>query len=149
MMPGQQYNFDQLAREMVVSQLKDAADAPVQAARIARATIIAGVKGTNAAGSKQSPEKSVRMISKGMIAGMMIINKKVDVAAVELLQQIGQAATDTNQDPQQMLTWAMQGIADNAPLMAKTQVDAICTAIDTAFMGAGQVFAELCKKAGA
>ncbi|MEE8425329.1 MAG: hypothetical protein V3S11_05850, partial [Elusimicrobiota bacterium] len=147
-MPGQQYNFDQLAREMVVSQLKDAADAPAQAARIARATIVAGVKGTNAAGSKQSPEKSVRMISKGMIAGMLIINKKVDVAAVELLQQIGQAATDTNQDPQEMLTWAMQGIADNAPMMAKPQVDAICTAIDAAFMGAGQVFAELCRKPG-
>lgn len=145
-MSAEKYNFDQLAREMVRSRAAGTPDAPVQAARIARELIVNGIKGTRGAAADQSPHESVRLICKGTISALILLEQKVPEGAVEIMRQLGDAAQELGLDPQEMMTWAMEGVADNAPALSAQQIGAVHSAIDAAFMGAGQVFSELCAK---
>lgn len=141
------YHFDQLVREMVVSQLKDDLHAPARAAEIARSTIVAGVQGTKAAGASQEAQESVRQICHGVMAGILLIEKNLPDAAVALLQNLADAAQQLHIDPTEMMTWAMEGISRIAPTTTPTVLGDIQDAIDEKFMGAGGIFNALCAKA--
>ncbi|MFH1723592.1 MAG: hypothetical protein ABII00_03105 [Elusimicrobiota bacterium] len=145
-MSGEKYRFDLLAKEMVVARLKGDPDAPAKAADLARQTIVAGIKGTKAAGSTQPPSESVRLITKGIIAGLLLLEADLAEGSVEILKQLADAGQQVGLESTEMMTWAMEGIADNAPMIQASQLEAIRGAIDSAFMGAGTIFNELCGK---
>lgn len=145
-MAGESYNFEQLTKEMVVSQLKDAPDAPEQAAAVARRTIVAGLLGTQTAAAAD-PRSTVQQVCKGMMSGLLLAEKDLPKSAVLLLQGMAEAAQETHREPSDLMTWAMEGIAQVAPMVSPEVRAALQDAIDQAFMGAGQVFNELCQKA--
>ncbi|MFC1679791.1 hypothetical protein ACFL2T_06225 [Elusimicrobiota bacterium] len=145
-MADDRYHFDHLIREIVVTKLSADPDAAHEAALIAKYMIVVGIMGTGAAGSEQPPEVSVRLITKGMIEGAIVVETDVAEAAVEILQKMADAAQEVSLDPADMMTWAMQGIADSMALLPAEKVSTVHDAIDKAFMGAGEVFSKLCSR---
>lgn len=145
-MADDKYHFDQLAREVVRAQLKGVAGAGAKASALARDTILAGIRGTRGAGASQSPQESVRLVCKGTMDGLLLIEADLAEGAVALLGGLGDAAEGLGLSPADMMTWAMEGIADTAMVLTPQQASAVQDAIDRAFMGAGSVFAELCRQ---
>ena len=83
------------------------------------------------------------------MSGMLLLEQDLPRTAVSILNQMGAVAQETHQDPAELMTWAMEGFAPVAKLAGGHAREDIERAIDSEFMGAGQVFAEVCKTGGA
>lgn len=140
------FNLETLAKEIVVERLRSVPDAPAGAGEVARQFVTKAITGTQA---RQAPRESVIATCRGLMSGMLLLEKDLPATAVAILSQMSIVATETHQDPAELMTFAMEGIASVACLAGRPACDAIEQAIDTAFMGAGQVFADACKTAGA
>jgi hypothetical protein len=140
------FNLEALAKEIVVERLKNVADAPAGAGEAARQIVTNAITGTQA---RQSPRVSVIATCRGLMSGMLILEKDLPLTAVAILSQMSEVAGATHQDPAELMTWAMEGIAPVAKLAGQHTCDAVEHAIESSFMGAGQVFAAACTTAGA
>lgn len=140
------FNLEMLAKEIVVDRLKNIADAPAGAGEIAHQIVTRAIAGTSA---RQDPRHSVTATCKGLMGGMLLLEKDLPRTAVSILSQMGTVAGETHQDPTELMTWAMEGIAPVAKIAGESTCDAVKEAIEAAFMGAGQVFSKACQTAGA
>lgn len=140
------YNLEQLAKEIALDCLKGAADAPAGAGEFARQFVTKAITGTQ---SHQAPRDSVRAACRGLMSGMLLLEQNLPKTAVAILTQMGAVAAATHQDPAELMIWAMEGIAPVAKLAGGRAYDDIQGAIETAFMGAGQAFASASEAAGA
>ena len=141
-----EYDFEKLGKEIVVSRFKDLEDPYTLAGEAARKIAVAGVTGTRA---MQDPHLTICAVCKGVAAGMLILEKDLAKTAVALLAQMGPIAQETNLDPADCMSWAMEGIAPIAKLAPGGAADAVRSAIDESFMGAGEVFEQYVRTAGA
>ena len=139
------FNLEKLAQQIVIERLEGVADAPEGAGLIARKIVTQAVTGTIA---RQSPRLSVTAVCRGLMSGMLILQKDLPLTAVAILNQMSVVSLETHQDPAEMMTWAMEGIASVVTLTGEPVRAAVETAIETAFMGAGTVFAHACATAG-
>ncbi len=137
-----QYNLGELTKEMVASRLKSLEDAPAVAAEIVKKTIVAGVQGTRHAG--QSPQVSVQQICRGAVAGLLLIDKDLPKSAVCMLDKMAEASQEIQLAPEDLMTWAMEGIASMANVIPLDVQGRIRDAINDKYMGAGEVFEKLC-----
>ena len=140
------FNLEVLAKEIVVDKLKGTEDPPAAAGEVARQIVIKAVGGTQ---TRQPARVSVAAACRGLMAGMLLLEKDLPRTAVSILNQMGAVANETSQDPAELMTWAMEGIAPVAKLAGDSVRYAVQEAIETAFMGAGEVFAKACETAGA
>ncbi len=140
------YNLEKLAKEIVVERLANIADAPDGAGQVARQIVTKAVTGTQA---RQAPRETVTAVCRGLMSGMLLLNQDLARTAVAILSQMGAVAEATHQDPAELMTWAMEGIAPIAKLSGQTSCEAVEQAIETAFMGAGRAFASVRDTAGA
>jgi len=140
------FSLEKLAKEIVVDRLKGFEDAPSGAGAIARKIVTSAITGTRA---RQSPRDSVNAVCRGLMSGMLLLGKDLPGTAVAILRQMDAVAHVTHQDPAELMTWAMEGIAPVARLAGGHACDDIQEAIEAAFMGAGHVFASVCDAAGA
>lgn len=140
------FNLEKLAKEIVVERLANIADAPDGAGQVARQIVIKAVTGTRA---RQAPRETVAAVCRGLMSGMLLLNQDLPRTAVAILSQMGAVAEATHQDPAELMTWAMEGIAPIATLAGGHARENIEAAIETAFMGAGGIFTVLCETAGA
>jgi|CXWL01.1.fsa_nt_gi hypothetical protein len=140
-------SLEKKSKEAVVETLKNSEDAPAAAGELARrlATreIIAGVA------AAQPPRECVIAVCKGLMAGMLLLEKDLPNTALAILNQMAVVAEETNQDPAEVMTWAMEGIAPVAKLAGEAARFAVQDAIATSFMGAGEIFSKACETAGA
>lgn len=141
-----EYDFEKLAREIVVGRLRDVEDAPTMASEMARKIVVAAVLSTR---SRQDPHLTVADSCRGVMSGMLILEKNMAAAAVALLIQMAFVAQEANLDPADCMTWAMEGIAPVAKLAPGGAVDSIRASIEENFMGAGAVFENILRTAGA
>lgn len=141
------FNFGQLTKEIVVSRLPEISTAPDVAAEIAKKTIVSGVRGT--ASSGQSAQETVEQICLGAMKGLLLIEKDLPRGATQILQRMAEAANDLHLDPNDLMTWAMRGIAGIAPLVSSDVQWKIREQIEASFQGAGEVFSKLCAEAQA
>lgn len=139
------FNLEKLAKEIVVERLKGLADAPAGAGAVARQIVTKAITGTQA---RQAPRDSVIATCRGLMSGMLILGKDLPSTAVVILRQMNAVAVETHQDPAELMTWAMEGIASVAKLEGRRTCEDIKLAIDLDFMGAGNVFASACETAG-
>ena len=139
------FNLETLAKQIVVERLKGVADPVSGAGDIAHQIVSKAITGTSA---RQAPRDSVIAVCRGLMSGMLLLEKDLPATAVAILSQMSVVATETHQDPAELMTWAMEGIASIAKLAGRHTCEAIEHAIDAAFMGAGQVFATACEAAG-
>lgn len=141
-----EYDFEKLAKEIVIQKLKDAPDSPALAAEVARKIAVTGLAGTRAS---QEPRVTVAAACRGAMAGMLLIEKDLPKTAVALLGQMAVIAQESNLDPADCMTWAMEGIAPVVKLAPAGSADAVGAAIEESFMGAGAVFEGILRTAGA
>lgn len=134
------YNLEKLAKEIAVERLKNIADAPDGAGQVARQMVSRAVTGTQAS---QAPRETVTAVCRGLMSGMLLLNQDLPRTAVAILSQMGVVAEATHQDPADLMTWAMEGIAPVAKLSGQTSCEAVEHAIEAAFMGAGRAFAAI------
>ncbi|MBI4060514.1 MAG: hypothetical protein HY403_03705 [Elusimicrobia bacterium] len=140
-----EFNLEKLAREIVIGLLKDADDAPTGAGELARQIVTDAVVGTRA---RQTPRDSVRAACRGLMTGMLFIKKDLPLTAVAILRQTNAIASDTHQDPSELLSWAMEGIAPVVLLAGGRAPAAVEQAVESAFAGAGRIFSRACETAG-
>ncbi|MBI3288301.1 MAG: hypothetical protein HYZ74_02145, partial [Elusimicrobia bacterium] len=129
-------NLEKLAKDIVVERLKNTPDAPGDCGLIARQIAAQAFANSD---TQQQPAQSVRAVCRGLMSGMLLLEKDLPRAAVAILSQMGTVAHETHQDPAEMMTWAMEGIAPVAKLSGEHARATIQDAIETAFMGAGDV----------
>lgn len=138
------FNLEKLAREITVERLKGVQDPPAAAGEVARSIAIKAIAGTQA---RQSPRDSVAATCRGLMSGMLLLEKDLPRTAVSILSRMGEVAHETHQDPAELMTWAMEGIAPVAKMSGESVRASVEDAIEHAFMGAGHVFAETCRAA--
>jgi hypothetical protein len=131
-----EFDFEKLGKEIVVSKLQGVEDPYALAGEAAHKIAVAAVAGTR---SRQSPEVTLAAVCRGVASGMVLLEKDLPRTAVSLLGQMAIVAQETNLDPADCMTWAMEGLAPVAKLSAGGP-DAVRAAIDEQFMGAGEVF---------
>lgn len=142
----ERFDFEKLARELIVERLKTSEDAPALAGEVLHKMAIAAVTST---GTRQEPRVSIAAACKGIMSGMVLLEKDLPATAVAILAQMGAVAAETNQDPAECMTWAMEGMAEVCRLAAAPVREAVRAAIDEKFMGAGEVFDDLLRTDGA
>lgn len=140
------YDFEKLAREIVADRLKGLSNVPDAAAEIAAKIILSAVESTR---RRQDPSQSVAAVCRGVMSGLLLIEKPLPEPAVGLLSKMGDLAGQLGLDPGEMMTWAMTGIADVAVMAPGHGCYEISAAVERRFMGAGQVFDKLCEQARA
>ena len=141
-----EYDFEKLSKEIVVERLKVAEDAPSLAAEVARKIAVSAVASTRAT---QDPRLTVAAACRGAMQGILLLEKDLPKTAVALLAQMAHVAEETNLDPADCMTWAMEGIASVCRFGPHGTGDAVSAAIEERFMGVGQVFETLLRTAGA
>ena len=139
------FNLEKLAQQIVIERFEKVADVAEGAGQVARKIVTQAVTGTMA---RQSPRISVTAVCRGLMSGMLIAGRDLPPAAVAILNQMSAVAVETNQDPAELMTWAMEGIAPIATMAGEPVRASVEAAIDQAFMGAGTVFSRACATAG-
>ncbi len=134
------YDLEKLSREIVTSRLKGIERAPRTAAEIAKKILIAAVVGA----PRQEPRLTVTAVCRGVMGGLLLIEKDLPEAAVLILRELSPIAHETHLDPAELMTWGMEGIAQVAALAAPEVQWRIQERIEESYLGAGPVFRELC-----
>ena len=142
--PPEEYDFEKLAREIVLSRLKGSDKGPEGAAEILKQLIVGGVMGTRL---RQAPRLTVSAVCRGIMSGMLLIEKDLPRTAVKILGELPVISNEIPIDPADLMTWAMEGIAAVAHMAGPAAQSSIQELIEEKFMGAGPVFGELCHKA--
>ena len=139
-------NFEKLTREIIKSQLKEspAETAAAAAADIASKIIVAGVTKTS---RRQDPHLTVMGICRGIMSGMLIIDKDLVATSVELVKSMAHLAQETHLDPSEMMTWAVEAIVAVSILGHPDLRADIREALERNFMGTGEVFDGLLARA--
>lgn len=138
---------EKLAHSRIISGGLDAAErAPEAAAEIATKIAAEAVQS-----AKSSDEKrmTVRRICRGVMSGMLLLNKNLPDTAICLLKASAVMSQDLNLDPMDVMTWCLEGIADITPVAPPEARGAIAGRIEENFMGAGQIFGDFCDQARA
>lgn len=140
------FDFEQLSKDIVTTRLKGVSDVPAAAAEVARKMIVTGVTSTQ---NKQEPRKTVTDVCRGVMAGVLLLEKDLPPVAMALLAETAAIAGDVHLDPSEMMTWAMEGIARVCHMAGAPVESAVQDAIEAQYMGAGEAFAAACRAAGA
>jgi hypothetical protein len=138
-----EYDFEKLAREIVISRLGALEGAPSAAAEIAKKIIVTGIRSTKV---RQDPHMTVVAVCKGVLGGMLVLNKDLAETSVKVLKEIPQIAHEVPIDPSDLMTWGMEGIASVALMAGDAARSSIQERIEESFMGAGAVFSRLCSR---
>ncbi|MFI5348389.1 MAG: hypothetical protein ACHQ2Z_02500 [Elusimicrobiota bacterium] len=139
-------DFESLAKDIVVEKLRGAENSPALAAEIARKIAISALSGE---GTRPDPRAAISGACRGAMNGTLLIEGDLAKTAVALLGKMAAVATEAHLDPADCMTWAMEGIAPAVKLAPGGAGDAVGTAIEENFMGAGPVFADLLRTSGA
>ena len=139
------YDFEKLSREIIVKQVGMMEEKQAEAAaQMAEKILVAALKSTH---QRQEPALTVKATCRGVLGGMMFIHQELPIAAVLILKELGHVSHETHFSAEELMTWAMQGMAEIAAVAGAPTAHAMESAIEEALMGAGPVFAELYKKA--
>ncbi|MBI3564181.1 MAG: hypothetical protein HY079_03180 [Elusimicrobia bacterium] len=141
-----EYDFEKLGKEIVVGRLREVADPYALAGEAARKIAVAAVTSTR---GKQEPKVTVAGVCRGVMSGMVLIEKDLPKTAVALLTQMAAVANETGLDPAECMTWAMEGIAPVVKTAHSHDGDRVRAAIEENFMGAGEVFDSILRTSGA
>lgn len=139
-----EYDFEKLAREIVISRLAGLPNASEAAAEIAKKIIVAGIKSTKV---RQDPHLTVASACRGVLGGMLVLNKDLGETAVRVLREIPHIAHEVPIDPGDLMTWGMEGMAEVARMAGREASQHVQERIEESFMGAGAVFSQLCSRA--
>lgn len=140
----QEYDFEKLAKEIVLERLRDLPNPPAAAGEIALKIAVPAVTSTRL---RQDPRLTVSATCRGVMQGMLLLEKDLGETAVSLLNQMAAISQEADLDPADCMTWAMEGMAPVCRLASSHVQDSVSHAIEEHFMGAGQIFNDLVRAA--
>ncbi|NNN04553.1 MAG: hypothetical protein HKL90_01495 [Elusimicrobia bacterium] len=140
----QEYDFEKLAQEIVLERLRDLPNPPAAAGEIALKIAVPAVTSTRL---RQDPRLTVSATCRGVMRGMLLLEKDLGETAVSLLNQMAAISQEADLDPAECMTWAMEGMAPICRMADSHVQDAVSRAIEEHFMGAGEVFQQLIQSA--
>jgi len=138
--------LEQLARDRALAGIDAAPQPVVFAAELARQIVLETLAASK---PKISAEETVRHCCHGVLTALLLKDKPLHLAAVEMLDRLAHASQDLHVDPTEMMTWTLSGIALLSASASPQAMHAIQEAIGAKFMGAGEVFRELCRQSSA
>ena len=144
-MPQEPADYERTLREAVASQLKGDRAAPLKASALLKKTLASAT----VPGQAFASADVVRSAVEGTLKGLILVEADLGICAVALIRAVGELASDCNLDAQESMVWAMEGIANATKLMSAAALAAVQDEIESSFMGAGGIFADLCHKAQA
>ncbi len=138
------FNFEKLAREIVMSKLKSLDKPAETAAQVAEKIMVAAVKST---GERQHPMVTIIKVCRGSMSGIVIIDKDLTGAALALLKKVMIVSDQLKLDPESVMTWFLEGIAEVTPMVGSDIRNNIQYKIEEEFLGAGEIFSKLSEQA--
>ncbi|MBI5625176.1 MAG: hypothetical protein HY924_15470 [Elusimicrobia bacterium] len=142
-LPEAQFDFEPLAREIVFNRLADDPDFAGSAAKTARDIILPALK---ASLPSQEPRITAFQVCRGILAAVLALDKPARETCLAVLEVTAGIAEEGGLEPADLMTWAMEGMASVLSLQDQHTEDLVHLAIEKRFFGAGDVFAELCRK---
>lgn len=134
----EEYRVGQLTKEMVITRLKALGDPCVAAADIAKKTMVVGLTGSSVVGA--NTRQLVKEICHGTMVGLILSDQSLPKGACLLLRVVAEVSSDLSMNPEDMMTYAIDGIVELRRLSTVDQMDEIRKAVARDFMGAGDVF---------
>jgi hypothetical protein len=133
------FNINQLTKEMVVARLSQLTDPHSAAAEVTKKTLLITLK--EAPPRLEGPfHQAVTDIFQGAMTGILLKELDLSRGALVLLHVAAEVASETGIDPSEMMSAALVGIADISRFTDRARMHQVSKAIDTEFMGAGEVF---------
>jgi len=83
------------------------------------------------------------LVSGEALTALLLKQMNLRVASVKILHAMGRIAHRIHQDPTELSTLALHGVADLYRFVSRGEIDAIRAAIDAEFMGAGDALRDL------
>ena len=136
-----EYEFEAIAKEIVISRLNDSTDAHSAAADVARAILVAAIMNTRA---HQNPRLTVVSVCRGVMEGLKLGGKDLPKSAVALIEQMAPVAQESYLDTSACRAWAMEAIAP----VCRQELEAARAAIEKNRAGDGAVFDKAVQSAG-
>ena len=124
-------------QDEIVETLKGAPGATEKAAALAKRDILGAIK------SGTGTEEAVQQVCHGTLSGLLLIDADLPKSTVALLRALSDPNAGIGSDPTEVMTWGMEGIVRVAPSASPTVMHATGHAIESAFMGAGEIFRRL------
>lgn len=134
----EEYRVGQLTKEMVITRLKALGDPCVAAAEIAKKTMVVGLTGSATVGAHT--RQLVKEICHGTMVGLIMADQSLPKGACLLLRVAAEVSSDLSLNPEEMMTYAIEGIVELRRLSTVDQMEDIRKAVSRDFMGAGDVF---------
>jgi hypothetical protein len=137
------FNLGQLTKEMVASRLREMEDPCAVAARILEDALTSALR--NAKGFGPGEKEMVSEACHGAMIGILLRHQDLSHGAVQVLRAACAAAQALSLDPTEFMTLAIEGLARIRNVAPPEQLHEMIYALEAEFMGAGEVFRELCQ----
>lgn len=135
-------DYEKQAREAVTSALGQ-----IDSGRPEKAALIACRQISHAARAAKDPRFAVVAVCRGAMSAVFLSNHSLPDAVLKLLESLPDTSLMMRSGPEELMSWAMEGVADVTVVAGPAIRDAISAKIEEKFMGAGPVFDALCDKA--
>ena len=89
-------------------------------------------------------QAGVAAVCRGTMQAMLLNSKDLPQTAMAILDALPNVSLLTRVDPEKIMTWVLQGIAETMPAAGSVTQHSIQEKIEEQFMGVGAVFSSLC-----
>ena len=141
------FNLGQLTKEMVASRLGEMPDPCAVAADILEKALTSALRARGRFGPAE--QEMVSEACHGALIGILLRHQSLPRGAVEVARAAASVVHALNLDPTEFMTCALLGLSRIRWVASEEQVGEICFALETEFMGAGEVFIDQCRQIAA
>lgn len=134
------FNLGQLTKEMVASRLSELEDPCAVAAKVLEKALYSALRSAKEFGPAQ--KAMISEVCHGALTGILLRHQSLPHGAVEILTAVCSVAQRLDLDPTEMMTRAIRGMARIRTVASKDALHEIPHALETRFMGAGELFKE-------
>jgi hypothetical protein len=131
------------ARAKVIEQMRGELGSDAKLKTIISAAITSGPK---VATEPEAAAAHVRAVTKGAMQGFIVLEQDLPQASVKIMTAVAEFATDNSLSPETLMRWGLVGVAEAGEIAPAGTLDNIRGALDSAFLGVGDVFAQACQE---
>jgi hypothetical protein len=136
-----------VVRVQVVQSMKGDLGTDAKLKAILSDAIMAGVKAYPHGGPEAGPY--VAAVSRGAMQGFFLLEKDLADISVKIMTLVAEVAMDSGLDTEFLMRWSLVGLAEAGEVGPPGTLDNIRGALDSAFLGVGRVFEDVCRDVAA
>ncbi|MFI5362876.1 MAG: hypothetical protein ACHQ49_12970 [Elusimicrobiota bacterium] len=139
-----QLRIHQLTKEIVAEELRILGDPCAAAAAVVHKTLSAALQSPP---DGTSPERIIEDTIKGAMTALLLAEQSLSRGGLMLLDVVVDVAAKADLDPTESMRAALRALADLHRFVDPARIDDIRLAIESKYMGAGEVYAEYLRDA--